>query len=95
MSVAVWVMMGIAVWHFAVFVPDRFWGGIVGAFLIAIAGALVSGFALPSPGIPAANPPGVQEALWAIPGSVAALVAAYFYGARKDRAQSITRERVL
>ena len=28
----VWVMMGIAVWHFAVFVPDRFWGGIVGAF---------------------------------------------------------------
>ena len=32
MSFLVWVMMGIAVWHFAVFVPDRFWGGIVGAF---------------------------------------------------------------
>ena len=31
----VWGMMGIAVWHFAVFVPDRFWGGIVGAFLAA------------------------------------------------------------
>ena len=95
MSVAVWIMMGIAVWHFAVFVPDRFWGGIVGAFLAAIAGALLSGFALPSPGIPAANPPGVQEALWAIPGSIGALAAAYFHGARKDRAQGIERERVL
>ena len=95
MSVAVWVMMGIAVWHFAVFVPDRFWGGIVGAFLVAIAGALVSGFVLPSPGIPTANPPGVQAALWAIPGSIGALVAAYFYGARKDRAPGIKRERAL
>ena len=35
MSLIVWVMMGIAVWHFTVFVPDRFWGGIVGAFLAA------------------------------------------------------------
>ena len=35
----VWVMMGIAIWHFAVFVPDRFWGGIVGAFVAAIARA--------------------------------------------------------
>ena len=36
MGMVVWVMMGIAVWHFAVFVPDRFWGGIVGAFLVAV-----------------------------------------------------------
>ena len=40
MSMVVWVMMGIAIWHFAVFVPDRFCGGIVGAFLAAIAGAV-------------------------------------------------------
>ena len=38
MSLLVWVMMGIAVWHFTVFVPDRFWGGIVGAFLAAVVG---------------------------------------------------------
>ena len=36
MSLLVWVMMGIAIWHFAVFVPDRFWGGIVGAFLAGL-----------------------------------------------------------
>ena len=95
MSAVVWVIMGIAVWHFTVFVPDRFWGGIVGAFSAAIAGGVLSGFALPSPGIPATNPPGVQEALWAVPGAIGALVAAYFYGARKDRAQGIEREHVL
>ncbi len=52
MSILVWVMMGIAIWHFTVFLPDRFWGGIVGAFLAAIAGAvliglIVNGFAVP------------------------------------------------
>ena len=40
MSLVVWVMMGIAVWHFTVFLPDRFWGGIVGAFLAAVSAAL-------------------------------------------------------
>ena len=91
LSVVVWVMMGIAFWHFAVLVPDRFWGGIIGAFLAAVAGALASGYLLPAPGVPADNPPGVGEALWAIPGSIAALAASYVYGARRDRAEGIVR----
>jgi uncharacterized membrane protein YeaQ/YmgE (transglycosylase-associated protein family) len=81
MSVVVWVMVGIAIWHFTVLVPDRFAGGIVGAFLVSVAGAAVGGYLLPSPGIPAANPPGIQEALWPIPGTLLALGAAYAYGA--------------
>jgi hypothetical protein len=80
LSVFVWVMTGMALWHFAVLVPDRFWGGIIGAFLAAVAGALASGALLPEPGIPASNPPGVGAAAWAIPGSVLALVASYLYG---------------
>jgi hypothetical protein len=84
MSVLVWAMMGIAFWHFAVLVPDRFWGGIVGAFLAALGGALCSGFALPAPGVPTDNPPGLAQALWAIPGSVTALGASYAYGARRE-----------
>ena len=83
MSILVWVMIGIAFWHFAVLVPDRFVGGIIGAFLAALAGALVTGFLLPTPGIPTANPPGVQEALYAIPGSIVGLVASYLYGGRR------------
>jgi hypothetical protein len=85
MSVIVWAMVGIALWHFAVLVPDRFWGGIIGAFLAAVAGALAGGYALPSPGIPADNPPGVQEALWAVPGAALALCASWIYGDRRER----------
>ena len=72
MSVLVWAMMGIAFWHFAVLVPDRFWGGIVGAFLAALGGALCSGFALPAPGVPTDNPLGLAQAL-GDSGSLAAL----------------------
>jgi hypothetical protein len=93
MSVLIWVMVAIAVWHLAVLVPDRFWGGIVGAFLAALAGGLLSGFVLPSPGVPTANPPGVAEALWAVPGSIGALVGSYAYGMRKDGADGIVRAR--
>jgi hypothetical protein len=54
LSVFVWAMIGIALWHFTVIVPDRFWGGIIGAFLAALAGALLSRVLLPSP---ASEPP--------------------------------------
>ena len=36
MGLVVWTMMAIAVWHFTVFVPDRFLGGIVGARLVYV-----------------------------------------------------------
>ena len=85
MSILIWAMVGIALWHFAVLVPDRFWGGIIGAFIAALLGALATGYALPVPGISSANPPGIGEGLWAIPGSLAALGWSYWYGARQDR----------
>jgi hypothetical protein len=87
MSVFVWVMIGVAFWHFAVLVPDRFYGGIIGALLAAVGGALVSGYLLPSPGIPPHNPPGITEALWPIPGSLLGLLAAYVYGVRRERGE--------
>lgn len=84
MTIFVWSMIGIALWHFTIFVPDRFAGGIVGALLAAWAGALVSGFLLDGLAISSHNPPGVRHALYAIPGSVLALVAAYAAGSRAD-----------
>jgi hypothetical protein len=57
-SVLVSAMLGLAFWHFAVLVPDRFGGGIIGALLAALGGALATGFLLPSPGVPPTNPPG-------------------------------------
>lgn len=85
MSIFVWTMIGIACWHFVVFLPDRFWGGIIGAFLASTGGALLSGYMLPTPGVPAANPPGIEQPLIAVPGAVAGLAACYFYGARRER----------
>lgn len=88
MSVLVWAMVGLAVWHFAVLVPDRFTGGIIGAFLAALAGSMVSGYLLPVPGLPDGNPPGLTEGLWPIPGAVLALVLLYRHGARGQAKQT-------
>jgi hypothetical protein len=43
---------------------------------------------LPVPGIPADNPPGIDEALWAIPGALAGLALSYTFGARREQARS-------
>ena len=84
MSIFVWVTVGAAIWHLSVLVPDRFYGGIVGAFMAAVAGALVSGYLLPSPGIPPHNPPGMAAAIWPVPGAILALAGAYAYGVRRE-----------
>jgi hypothetical protein len=83
MSVLVWSMVGIALWHFTVLLPDNFAGGIIGALLAALTGAVVSGYALPAPGIPSENPPGLGEAFWAVPGSVLGLSLSYVWGSRR------------
>ncbi len=43
MAIVIWVIVGLALWHLTIFVPDHFWGGIVGALLGAVGGAVVSG----------------------------------------------------
>jgi hypothetical protein len=84
-NLVVWVMMGIAVWHFAIFLPDRFWGGIVGAFGAAAVGATLSGLALAGGDI---TGPSIVTALEAVPGAIAGLAACWFYGARREAAHA-------
>ena len=43
MALLVWTMVGLALWHFTVFLPDKFWAGIVGAFLGALVGSILFG----------------------------------------------------
>ena len=57
MALVVWVTMGIAVWHFTVWPPDRFWGGIVGAFVAAFVSASVFGFLVNGLTVPASTTP--------------------------------------
>jgi hypothetical protein len=83
-SLLVWVMMGIAVWHFTVFVPDRFWGGIVGAFIVAVIGAAAIGFLANGLSVPGQADTHIGQALLAVPGALLGLAASYLYGARMD-----------
>jgi len=85
MSILVWFTMGIAIWHFTVFVPDRFWGGIVGALLGAIAGAILSGAAVQIVLARSIGETDLVTALAAVPGTFLGLAAAYIYGAVRER----------
>jgi thiol:disulfide interchange protein len=85
MAAVVWVMMGIAVWHFTVFVPDRFWGGIVGAFLAAFFGGVIFGFLSNGMNVPGQEDTDLIQALIAVPGALIGLGLSYLYGSRQDR----------
>jgi hypothetical protein len=89
MSLVVWIMMGIAVWHFTVFVPDRFWGGIVGAFLAASVFAALFGVLVNGGSVPGQDDTDIGQALIAIPGAAIGLALSYWYGARQDRQHGI------
>lgn len=89
MSLVVWVMMGIAVWHFTVFLPDHFYGGIVGAFLASIAGAVVFGFLVNGLTVPGRHDTELIQAVIAIPGSMIGLAISYSWGMRADEASGI------
>jgi hypothetical protein len=89
MSLVVWIMMGIAVWHFTVFVPDRFWGGIVGAFLAAVVASPLFGFIVNGGTVPGRSDTELVQALIAIPGAAIGLALSYWYGARVDRKHGI------
>ena len=94
MSIFVWVMMGIAVWHFAVWVPDHFWGGIVGAFIASIIGAMIFGFALDGFQIIGRHDLTISAAFEAIPGAIAALAVSWYYGRyREDHPRRRRRHR--
>ena len=73
MAMFAWTMMGLAIWHFTIFIPDRFWGGIVGAFLAAIVGAIVFGLIVNGFSVPGRHDTHVLQALEAIPGTLIAI----------------------
>ena len=84
MSMVVWVMMGVAIWHFTVFVPDKFWGGIAGAFLVAMVGPALFGFIVSGFTVPGQNDTDIEQALIAVPGALIALALSWLYGARRE-----------
>ena len=82
MGALVWVMMGLALWHFAIFLPDRFWSGIIGAFLGALIGSLAFGLAINGFTVPGPNDTDLVTALEVIPGAIAGMAVVYVIGLR-------------
>ena len=93
MSMLVWVMMAIALWHFTVWVPDHFWGGIVGALLAAVAGSVVFGFIVSGFQIPGQHDTTLLAAVESFPGTALGLGLSYWYGLRLERGAAAARPR--
>jgi ABC-type Fe3+ transport system permease subunit len=94
-----WVMMGLAIWHFTIFLPDRFWGGIVGAFVGSLVGAIVIGLIIYGIKVSALRVPGekatdVGVVLYAVPGAIIGMAVVYLIGVRQEsqRAHSASHE---
>ena len=84
MAIVIWTIVGLALWHLTIFVPDRFWGGIVGALLGSVGGALLSGAV-----VQVALGRGIGDVdmltfLAAIPGFLAGSYLVYRIGERND-----------
>jgi ABC-type Fe3+ transport system permease subunit len=85
MALVVFFTMGIALWHFTVFVPDRFWQGIVGAFIGAVLGSVIFGLIVQEASGKSLGDTDLSTALVAIPGTVIGLGVVYAIGTRSER----------
>jgi ABC-type Fe3+ transport system permease subunit len=85
MALLVWFTMGIALWHFTVFIPDRFWQGIVGAFIGAVLGSCIFGLIVWALSGNSLGDTDVATALLALPGTAIGLGVVWFLGARAEQ----------
>lgn len=85
MAILVWATLGVALWHFTVFVPDHFRGGIVGAFVGGVIGAIVTGALWQLAIGDGIGETDLLTALAALPGCLLGLGAVYALGLRDER----------
>jgi hypothetical protein len=87
MAALVWIMVGLAIWHGTVWLPDHFYGGIVGAFVGALVGSFLFGLILNGGSIPGQADTHLLTGLEGIPGAVVGMGVMWFLGVRQERAQ--------
>lgn len=85
MALLVWFTMGIALWHFTVFMPDHFWQGIVGAFVGSVVGAIVFGLIVEVISGKGLGNTDLATALTAVPGVAIGLAVIYAIGIRAEQ----------
>ncbi len=84
MALIVWFTVGIALWHFTVFLPDRFWQGIVGAFVGAVLGSVIFGWIVWAASGKSLGDTDLGTALLAVPGTAIGLAIVYAIGVRGE-----------
>ncbi len=84
MGALAWTMMGLALWHFTIFIPDRCWAGIIGAFLGAVFGALLFGLVINGFSVPGQDDTNILTVLQAVPGTIMGVGLMYWIGARRE-----------
>jgi hypothetical protein len=88
MALLVWTMVGLALWHFTVFLPDNFYGGIVGAFCGALLGSVIFGIIVNLGSIPGEAGTDFMTGLEAIPGTLLGLGLMWWLGVRQMAQQA-------
>ena len=94
MGLLVWVMVAIALWHFTIFLPDRWWSGIVGAFAGAVLGSVIFGLIIHLGTVPGQDDTDLLTAFESIPGAVLGMAVVWFIGVRAERDAARTALRV-
>ena len=98
MAAVVWFTIAVALWHFTIFVPDRFWAGIVGADaagttvsvrLGAIAGGMISGAIVQIASGRSIGDTDIATVLFAVPGALIGMAIVYAIGVRRERLAGI------
>lgn len=82
MAIVVWFTTALALWHFTIFVPDRFWQGIIGAFLGSVVGGMISGYAIQLAMGRSLGETDLLTFLAAVPGFLAGAAFVYWIGVR-------------
>jgi ABC-type Fe3+ transport system permease subunit len=94
-----WVIMGLAIWHFTIWLPDRFWGGIVGALIGSLIGSVVLGLIIYGVKVSTVKVPGekatnIGVVLYAVPGALIGMALVYAEGMRRERLLQAQREEI-
>lgn len=88
MGALAWTMMGLALWHFTIFLPDRCWGGIIGAFLGCVFGAILFGLVIHGFAVPGRDDTDLVTVLEAVPGAILGYAFFYALGIRAERKEA-------
>jgi hypothetical protein len=88
MALLVWVMVAIALWHFTIFLPDRWWAGIVGAFAGAVVGSVIFGLIINVGSVPGQDDTDLLTAIESVPGAVLGMAVVWWLGVRQEHRQA-------